>query len=639
MCGIAGIINKRNTEVNKEDIQIMNNVMIHRGPDAEGIYIDGNVGFGHRRLAIIDLSNSGNQPMFSHDKKFVLVFNGEIYNYIELKEQLIQEGAQFITETDTEVILEAYRFWGINCTKQFNGMWSFALYDKEKKQIFLSRDRFGVKPLYIYESDDELIFASEIKCITAIRPEQKKVDTLQLARYLVGYQEDYDEHTFYEDIHNFPKSNNMLYQLDTHTSKYQKYWKVNVPEFKRKWKCDNPYQKFLDLLEDSIRIRLRTDVELGASLSGGLDSSTIVGILSKKFHRKVHTFSSIYKEKSCSEKEFIDSMNQYTGSTAHHIYPDRSENIIQDMKDMIYYHDSPCFSASPYSGYCVYRGAKKHVKVLLDGQGADEILGGYLYFYNAKLRELLRQNTWMARIKAIRLIFLFCLTWPDECHDLQDKVLKKVLGTKGPEILNMLIKKRKTQMRQNEWMKYRKSFRNINRQNEMKADATIVNEVDKELNISLQYLMLPRILHDVDRNSMARSLEVRLPFLDYRLVEFSYTLSDQDKIYGNRTKYIMRKTCRQYLSDKVCNRKGKMGLPAPFDKWLRDKRFQAEIKQYLDAFKERNIVDCHSLEQCYQAHLSGKENWEHHLFRVMSLEMWLQSEIDTPEKKWVFEAE
>ncbi len=639
MCGIAGIINKRSTEVNKKDIRIMNTAMAHRGPDAEGIYIDGNIGLGHRRLSIVDLSDSGNQPMFSHDKKYVLVFNGEIYNYIELKEQLMQQGAYFTTETDTEVILEAYRFWGISCTKRFNGMWSFALYDKEKKQIFLSRDRFGVKPLYIYESDDELIFASEIKCITAIRPEQKQVDIVQVARYLAGYQEDMDEHTFYENIHNFPKSNNMLYQLDMNTSKYHKYWEVNVPEFAKKWKCKNPYSKFLELLEDSVRIRLRADVELGASLSGGLDSSTIVGILSKKFHRKVHTFSSIYKEKSCNEKEFIDSMNRYAGTVAHHIYPDRSENIIQDMKDMIYYHDGPCYSASPYSGYCVYRGAEKYVKVLLDGQGADEILGGYLYFYNAKLQELLRQNTWLSRIKAISLIFLFCQTWPDEFKDLDGGVLKKVLGDTGYNIINKLMWKRTDQTLQEKCLKYQKDFRKIDKKNAMKANNTIINEIDKALNTAQQYEILPRILHDVDRNSMARSLEIRLPFLDYRLVEFSYTLSDQDKIYGNRTKYIMRKACRQYLSEKVCNRKDKMGLPAPFDKWLRDQRFQGEIKQYIDEFQKRNILDCHSLERCCRAHLSGKENWEHQLFRVMSLEMWLQSEIDTPEKKWVFEAE
>ena len=218
MCGIAGIIKKKNTGINRNEIQKMTDTMIHRGPDAEGIYIDGNVGLGHRRLSIVDLSESGNQPMSSNDEKYVLVFNGEIYNYIELREELKKKDAIFYTETDTEVILEAYRYWGINCTKRFNGMWSFALYDKEKRQVFLSRDRFGVKPLYVYESEDEFIFASEIKCITTIRPEQKKVDIVQVARYLSYYQEDIDEHTFYQNIHNFPRSFSMKYDLNTNIS-------------------------------------------------------------------------------------------------------------------------------------------------------------------------------------------------------------------------------------------------------------------------------------------------------------------------------------------------------------------------------------------------------------------------------------
>ena len=224
MCGIAGIIKKKNDKVNREEIQMMNDAMSHRGPDAEGIYIDDTVGFGHRRLSIVDLSEGGRQPMFSHDRKYVLVFNGEIYNYIELKEYLKKKGAKFVTETDTEVIMEAYRFWGVDCTKKFNGMWSFALYDTGKRALFFSRDRFGVKPLYIYESEDEFIFASEIKCITAIRPEQKIVDETQMARYLAGYQEDMDEHTFYKNIQNFRPSYSMLYQLDTNTVEYQKYW-------------------------------------------------------------------------------------------------------------------------------------------------------------------------------------------------------------------------------------------------------------------------------------------------------------------------------------------------------------------------------------------------------------------------------
>lgn len=637
MCGIAGIIKKNNDKVNREEIQMMNDAMSHRGPDAEGIYTDDTVGFGHRRLSIVDLSEGGRQPMFSHDKKYLLVFNGEIYNYIELKECLRKKGAEFVTETDTEVIMEAYRFWGVNCTKKFNGMWSFALYDMQKREIFFSRDRFGVKPLYIFESEEEFIFASEIKCITAIRPEQKMADITQIARYLAGYQEDMDEHTFYQNIRNFRPSHGMLYHLDTNTQDDQKYWEINVPAFKRKWKYKNPYTKFLELLEDSIKIRLRADVEVGASLSGGLDSSTIVGIVSKKFHKKIHTFSSIYKDKSCNEKEYIDCMNQYAGTIPHSIYPDRTENIIQDMQRMLYYHDGPCFSASPYSGYCVYRGVGNHVKVMLDGQGADELFGGYLFFYKAKLKEMLSHNNRLSKIRAAYLLSSIWRVYPEIARSLADELLRETSWMKE---WRRFIKKIRGegQTKQRTRLKYRKKFTEIDLKIKSQDNCSITNELDKDLNLQLQYRLLPRILHDVDRNSMARSLEVRLPFLDYRLVEFSYTLSDEDKIRGSYTKYIMRKSCRKYLPSKICNRRNKMGFPAPFDRWLRDERFRDEIKKYLDAFKDRNIVDARSLERCYQEHLSGKVNWEEQLFRFMMLEMWLQKEIDTEHKKWVYEA-
>lgn len=638
MCGIAGIIKKNSGKVNREEIQMMNDVMSHRGPDAEGVYINNSIGFGHRRLSIVDLSESGNQPMFSHDRKYISVFNGEIYNYLELKEYLKKKGAVFVTETDTEVILEAYRFWGMNCTKHFNGMWSFALYDKEKQVVFFSRDRFGVKPLYIYESDDELIFASEIKCITVIRPEQKIVDTIQVARYLAGYQEDMDEHTFYKNIHNFPPSHNMLYHLDTAIGEYQKYWEVNVPQFKKKWQCDNTYKKFLELLEDAVRIRLRADVKVGASLSGGLDSSTIVGIVSKKFRTKLHTFSSIYKDKRCNEKEYIDCMNQYADTIPHYIYPDRSQSIVQDMQRMLYFHDGPCFSASPYSGYCVYRGVENHVKVMLDGQGADELFGGYLFFYNAKLRSLMCDNSLLFRWKAIRLVFLYCRTWGELIDYLDSELLLRIFGKIGYKFFKIGVAGTHSQKRNRTGIKYRKEFRKIDLQIQKKENPSITNELDKELNRQLEYKMLPRILHDVDRNSMACSLEVRLPFLDYRLVEFSYTLSEQDKICDVWTKNIMRKTCKKYLPKKIYTRKNKLGFPAPFDKWLRDERLKCEIKEYLDSFKERNIVDGNSLERCYQAHLSEEENWEEQLFRFMMLEMWLQKEIDMQGKKWVYEA-
>ncbi|MCM1231279.1 MAG: asparagine synthase (glutamine-hydrolyzing) [Ruminococcus flavefaciens] len=636
MCGIAGIIKKKGNKPSKEEIRIMNKKMAHRGPDAEGIYINGNVGLGHRRLSIVDLTEDGNQPMLSWDGKYVIVFNGEIYNYLELKEALKSNGANFKNETDTEVILESYRYWGEDCVKYFNGMWSIVLYDITQKKIFISRDRFGVKPLYIYESEEELIFASEIKCITSIRME-KEVDVVQVARYLAGIQEDMDEHTFYLNIRNFPKSYSMSYDLRSNTKQYNKYWEIDIPLFKEKWKCKNVFKLFRNLLEDAIRIRLRADVEVGASLSGGLDSSIIVGVISKQFRTKLHTFSSIYEEKNCDEKEFIDCMNGYADTISHYIYPDNAEDIIQNMKDMLYYHDGPCHSASPYSGFCVYTEAKDNVKVLLDGQGADELFGGYLFFYNAGIKEQLRKNTWISRLKAMNMVFSFLEVWPDQINLIHNELILKVLGVRGYKYFKKKSEKYDISLeKKNKKIKCKERFAKIDLENEIHIDKTIFSELDKELNLQLQYKMLPRILHDVDRNSMANSLEVRLPFLDYRLVEFSYTLPERYKIRGYWTKYIMRMSCKKYLPPKIYSRRNKMGFPAPFDKWLIDERFKDKIKEYLDAFSERNIVDNDSLEQCYQAHMHGDEDCSIQLFRIMMLEMWLQNEIDTREKKWIF---
>lgn len=638
MCGIAGVINKSGASVERELIQIMNKKMIHRGPDAGGVFVEKNIGLGHRRLSIVDLSEDGNQPMFSHDGRFVIVYNGEVYNYCELKEELQQLGATFQNETDTEVILEAYRYWGTDCTKRFNGMWGFALYDREKNTIFFSRDRFGVKPLYILNTDEKLVFASEIKCITEICPEEKQVDMVQVARYLRGMQEDSDHHTFYKNIRNFPKSHNMYYDLNSHTVTYEKYWEVNGAEFKEKWQSKNPYEKCRELLEDAIRIRLRADVEVGASLSGGLDSSTIVGIVNKKYNVKMNTFSSVYDEKSCDEREFIASVNKFTDSNAHYIYPDKSADILDDVKQMMYYHDGPCQSASPYSGFCVYRGVGDCVKVMLDGQGADEIFGGYMFFYNSKLQTLLDKDTFLARMEAIRTILIYPLIWPGRANSLRKDLLKKALGEKGYKWFA-----KRHHLKDNGGVQLhrdmlRAEFLEIDVEDPSRVNQTLTNALDRDMNQRLECKMLPRMLHDVDRNSMARSLEVRLPFLDYRLVEFSYSLDDSDKIRGTWTKYIVRRSCKKYMPSDVRRRKNKMGFPAPFDKWLADERYRDRIKVYIDAFKARGIVDNEKLEFYYKEHLEGRVDASDTFFRIMMLEMWMQEEIDTKERKWKFVA-
>lgn len=296
MCGIAGYIDKSNRcRPDRKLLKKMTDSMIHRGPDAEGQWTDEHVALGHRRLSIIDLDVKSNQPMFSHDEKYVIVFNGEIYNYIELKKELVQRGAIFQTKSDTEVIMEAYRVYGVECFNRFNGMWAFVLYDRENQKLIISRDRFGIKPLYIVNNDDVFVFASEIKAIIAAFPEENIPNETFIHRYFsYSVNEDTDEECFYKNVKVFSPAHYMIYDLQKHTEEYARYWIVNEQAFYDKWiRGKNVVSTFKKLFESAVELRLRADVEVGACLSGGLDSSAIVGCASKKFGRKMHTFSSV----------------------------------------------------------------------------------------------------------------------------------------------------------------------------------------------------------------------------------------------------------------------------------------------------------------------------------------------------------
>lgn len=634
MCGIAGII-KKNKKASDEEIDHMLQVMKHRGPDAKGIFVDNNTGLGHCRLSIVDLSSDGTQPMKSSDGRYIITFNGEIYNYKELRRDLELRGIVFKTNTDTEVLLESYRLWGLGCTKKFNGMWAFAIYDSVKKEIILSRDRFGVKPLYLLNDDEGMYFASEIKAILEIKPKEKIVDNVTVARYFSGIQEDSDERTFYKNIKNFPKATNRIYNLDGEIVYEEIYWKIDVKEFKRKYKRSNLYEEFLNLLEDSINLRLNADVEVGASLSGGLDSSAIVSIANKKFKRKINTFSSIYKFDECNEEEFVECVNKYTNSNPHYIYPDENKDVIRMLKEMIYYHDGPCESASPYSGYNVYKGVGDKVTVMLDGQGADELFGGYLECFINRINDFLGTHSFWGNVRAVKLASEFQTAIPSFKHILDERIMVRILGFAGYGKYSKI--KDWTNIRNNSVPAYiyEDDFRKIETRESWYIPAEIESEFGKGLYKQLNYSILPRILHDVDRNSMANSLEVRLPFLDYRLVELSYAIDDNMKVKGCWTKYIMRKSLKKYLPKKIYSRRNKMGFPAPFDRWLRDDKIGEHLYDYIRKFGKRGIIKEEYVGYLYERHMNG-DNLDWLLFKMVSMEMWLEQFIDT-ENKWKLE--
>ena len=625
MCGIAGFISK--TKIQENDInkiKVMTDRIAHRGPDAEGEWNDDKVAFGHRRLSIIDLDIKSNQPMVSSDGNYIIVFNGEIYNYIELREQLEKKGAIFRTNSDTEVIIEAYRAYGTECFNMFNGMWAFALYDLRKEQVIFCRDRFGIKPLYITDNDKVFAFASEIKSIIAAFPEENIPNSNSIYRYLTfSVNEDTDENTFYKNVKIFPAAHYMIYDLKDNSNKLAAYWGINESEFYDKWiEGKNPVKTFKALFEDAIKLRLRADVEVGACLSGGLDSSAIVGCASKKYGKKMHTFSSIYTDKECNEEPYIRSVNEKWNTIPHYIKPDDyEENFTEYIKDITYHHDQPTAGASLYSQYMVMKGVKGHVKVVLDGQGADELFAGYIQYYAHYIADLINRNTLMARCKAIRMLTIVKKEWPDIIGAVSTDTIVKLVGLENSFLfqnkkkIESLRTKRSTQI-------FTDNFLKMVNDNYQKKDVELSSRLNTRLCNDVINKSIPALLHNEDGNSMAFSIESRVPFLDYRIVEFAMALDGKYKIKNQWTKWIIRKACKEYLPAKVVKRKNKMGFPAPFCRWLRDGKSKDEIRQVIFDFSKRNIVPKETIEKIYAEHEEGRVDHSDILFRFYSMELW-----------------
>lgn len=627
MCGIAGYIDKSGKyRPEKKLVKKMTDVMIHRGPDAEGQWIDEHIALGHRRLSIIDLDAKSNQPLISHDGKYVITFNGEIYNYIELKRELERKRCVFSTDSDTEVVIEAYRAYGKECFNQFNGMWSLALYDIEKQKVILSRDRFGIKPAYTVDNEDVFVFASEIKAVLAAFPEENIPNEACIYRYLSqSVNEDTDEKCFYKNIKIFPAAHYMIYDLQNHTREYKSYWEVNEQLFYEKWiRGKNPIKTFRKLFESAVELRLRADVEVGACLSGGLDSSAIVGCASKKFEREMHTFSSIYTDKECNEESYIRKVNERWNTIPHYIKPDDyEENFTKYIEDLTYHHDQPTGGASLYSQYMVMKEVKGKVKVILDGQGADELFAGYIPYYSYYIDDLLSRNTFRAKCKAIKMLVIIKKEWPDVIGAVSTDTIVRLVGLKNSFLfqnekkIKDLKVKRSAKMFTDDFMaKVHDDYQKKEIQCSSNLNTRLCNDV---LNKSI-----PALLHNEDGNSMAFSIESRVPFLDYRIVEFAIALDGKYKIRNQWTKWIIRKACRDYLPKEIVKRKNKMGFPAPFARWLREGSSREELKRIIYEFGERNIVPKETIDQLYRAHVDGEADYSDILFRIYNIELWFR---------------
>ena len=401
MCGIAGQYCFSGREPDGQLLSLMSEKLTHRGPDGEGVHLSGCTGLVHRRLAIIDLSDDARQPMTNEDGTLWLVFNGEIYNYLELHQDLVEKGHQFQSKSDTEVILHAYEEWGTDCLTHFNGMWAFALIDEKSETLFCARDRFGIKPFYYTLVDETFLFASEIKALLAHPDAGKSPDKTMLDTYLAWGVLDHSHRTMFDGILQLKPAHAMIVGKNGIGAPFP-YWDVKIcSDIQSVVPEDDVASRLLLLLHDATRVHLRSDVAVGTCLSGGIDSSTLTVLINNLIREEApasvgtqqKTFSAVFSDKRFDESRYIDEIVAVTGVDNRQIEP-TPEELWKDIDQLVYMQDEPFGSLSIYAQYCVMRIAREEVKVVLDGQGADELLAGYLAYQGSYIGGLLQTFHW-----------------------------------------------------------------------------------------------------------------------------------------------------------------------------------------------------------------------------------------------------
>ena len=551
MCGISGIINKNFSPVSEDEISKMTDLIVHRGPDSEGYFFGNNFAFGNRRLCIIDLSEKGNQPM-TYKTRYTITYNGEIYNYLEIRNDLERYGYRFNSETDTEVILAAYDKYGIDCINTFNGMWAFALYDKEQSLIFCSRDRFGVKPFYYSNNHDKFVFGSELKQIVGYQA-RIKVNQPVLMDYLVAGFDDHTNETFYKDIYKLEQSHNLIYNLKSNTWSIKKYYEIKIdPDLSKLNEADS-VNLYRTTLSDSIKLRLRSDVKVGTCLSGGLDSSSVATIASSFYRQNsLNKFTSITAkstERELDESHFAEAVSKNSDLDWNFTTPD-AHDFLENIDKIISVQEEPFGSPSVFMQFKVFEKARElGCTVMLDGQGGDETLLGYERYYPAYLLSLNPVNRFSNFFNASEnsglskknlLSYLFYFTIPS--------IRMMRLRAKFPFV--------------------RKDFYNLLNFKYIQESSNSYRDIIQLQKLELMNLQLPHLLKYEDRNSMYHSVESRLPFIDYRLVETALSINNRYKIKDGWTKYLLRKSMEGNLPDEITWRKNKIGFNAPESIWL-----------------------------------------------------------------------
>jgi asparagine synthase (glutamine-hydrolysing) len=625
VCGIVGIFNKNNRTVDFQVLHRMAETLQHRGPDQEGHLIDGPLGLYHKRLSIIDLV-TGHQPMTRDG--VTIVFNGEIYNYIELRKELTDLGHLFKTTSDTEVILRAYQQYGDACVKRLNGMFAFIIYDAANEKIFTARDHFGIKPLYYYIDSEHILFASEIKALLVHPAVQAEPNHDGIFDYLT-FQYVLGAATLFKNIDKLPPGHCQVIDLKAMTVTLSKYW---VPSFAVDTHHTEAYfiDRLRNLLNDAIRIQMRSDVPVGAYLSGGMDSSLVTLLAAVNYSGALKTFTGAFKEgPEYDESNYAREVATSCGAEMHTIFPSEAD-FIELLPKLIYHMDEPAAGPGLFPQFMVSRLASQHVKVVLGGQGGDEIFGGYTRFVIAYLEQALKGAIFESHEEGEHIVSLgsilpnlSCLKqyvpmlkqfWHDGVFEDMDRRYFRLINRSGGD-LNLLNGDFQSLYDiEAVFLRFQAVFNHPD----------TLSYYSKMVHYDL-VASLPALLQVEDRVTMANSLESRVPILDHRIVELVTSMPPRMKFRGAEMKYILKKAVKDILPTNIYHRKDKMGFPVPLHIWAKNNAgtFFRDVL-LSSACRQRGLFDPVAIEKM----IDREQAFSRRLWGLLCLELWFQTFID-----------
>jgi asparagine synthase (glutamine-hydrolysing) len=631
MCGINGIAfsSRSSRRVDAAELKAMRDVITHRGPDDEGIYIDENVGLGHRRLSIVDVA-SGHQPMTNEDGSLYIIYNGEVYNHADYREELESRGHVYRTHCDTETILHLYEDYGDACVEHLRGMFAFAIWDRNKRELFIVRDRLGIKPLYyVHTSDGSLYFASEIKALLEARAVKAELNFAAFSDYLANHATSGEE-TLFAGVKRLMPGHTLTWRDGE--IKIKKYWDVSFTKVAPNGHSDKDYiAEWSDLFRKSVELRLMADVPLGMFLSGGIDSSAIAAVMATLVDEPIKTFSVAFKEREANELEYAR-LIAHAYKTDHHEVVVSPEEFFAALPNLIWHEDEPLAHPSSVALFFVSKLAAQHVKVVLTGEGSDELMAGYARYRKTILNLAVGEHYHRMVPSGVRDLIRGQIAGMS-ASKLRAKLSRTFLSL-APDIESIYFDNFAVFPRSDQYgLLTRDTIDRTGGVDPYAGVRRVLSETDAQSLLDrLLYADIKTYLHELlmkqDQMSMAASLESRVPFLDHKLVEFTSSLPERLKLNRWTTKYVLRQSMKGVLPEQILTRP-KMGFPVPLGAWFRG-AYANVLDEYVLSSRalERGIFSAEAVRTLVNEHRGGLANHSERLWSLVNLEMWFRRFID-----------